>query len=167
MEREFKEQFIDADAPYSKESNFEQEILRQMRRCDDNLSKELTGGTVRVRMTKTGQQETYIEDVHELVINSVDTFRILIQHFIKEKHKEKIEKIYNDIKEFQEDLGEKTTMVRGIGMVKIKDIVMLHRESPVWREFILFKTNKHREIYQILIQVYNDNKAEIAKFSEE
>lgn len=163
------EQFIDADAPYGKETNFEQEVIRQMRRCNDTLSKEVTGGTMKVRLTKSGQQETYIEDVHELVINCVDTFRILLQHFIKKKqgHQDKIDKIKTDIKDYKDVLGERKMIVPGVGLIKIKEIGVIHRESAVWRELLSYKTDKYRELYEVLIAVYTDNKAEIAQFSEE
>lgn len=161
--------FIDADAPYSgqHENTYEQEVLRQMRRCVDVLSREVTGGMIKSRTTKTGQKEEYIEDVRELIINGVDTFRILMLKWIKDKEDKLLKDINEEIKKYREELGEKVMLVRGKGHVKIKNLGMVSKQSIIWRDLVDYKAEKYRKVFEILIIVYNKNKDEIARFSEE
>ena len=128
-----KTQFIDSEsAPYGKENTFELLVIKQMAHCVSVLSEDMVGGTMKVRMGKMGQQETYIEDVREKIINSVDTFRMLIFGFIKDKHEDEIKKINEAIDKFKAELGEKTMLIKGKGYVKIKNIDMIPQESSIW-----------------------------------
>lgn len=168
MMNENRSQFIDAESGnYSKESSYEQVVLRQMQHCVTTLSEDVYGGVMKIRMSKSGRQETYIEDVREKIINSVDTFRMLILHFVKEKQQKQLDEIYKSIKEFSEKLGERTLNVRGKGRVQIKNLGAIPQDSLVWKEFSTFKANKYRSIFEILIKVYTKNKQEISSFSEE
>ena len=104
-----KTQFIDPESgsSYGNENNFEQAVVKQMQHCVTVLSEDMVGGTMKVRMGKTGQQETYIEDVREKIINSVDTFRMLILGFIKPDQENEIKALNKEIISFQNQLGER------------------------------------------------------------
>jgi len=163
-----KTQFIDSESGhYGKESSFEQVVLKQMQRCVDVLSEDVYGGTLKVRTGKQGKSETYIEDVREKIINSVDTFRILILRFIKKEQQEGIDKVYKKIKKFKDELGEKKLLIRGRGRIAVKDMDTIQQDSPIWKAFSTFKAENFRTIFEILITVYTKNKQEISSFSEE
>jgi hypothetical protein len=159
--------FIDADEPYYETHTFEELIMRQFQVCVNNLSKELTGGVIKSRLTKQGQQEGYVEDVRAAVINSVDTLRRLMRPFTKPDDVKVMEKIDKDIADFQNKLGEIKIPMKGQGMIKIKDLKQLSAEHPIYKELMEYKTERHREIFSILVKIYHKDKQEIAEFSRE
>ncbi len=164
-----KTQFIDAESGggYSKENSYDLIVLKQMQHCVDVLNEDMVGGTMKVRIGKQGQSENYIEDVREKIVNSVDTFRMLLLSFIKDEFKDELNKINKDISDFKDKLGQRTIMVPNRGQVKIKDLGFVPQEHPIWKAFSTFKADKNREIFEVLIKVYTKNKSEISAFSEE
>ena len=161
------EVFIDADSGFSNEKDsYESVILRQINECVKVLSREMTGGQVMHKETKTGT-EKYIEDVRELVINHVDTFRILICFYIDGTNKEALDQINEEIADYKKAIGEQKILVPGRGEVKVSEFKGLDVSSPHWKDFINFKAIKYREIFEILISSYNKHKSDIRKLEEE
>lgn len=162
------EVFIDADAGFGNESNtYETLILKQMNECIKVLSREMTGGQVMYKETKAGGTEKYIEDVRELVINHIETLRMLMTTYIKGDNKKQIEIIKKEIDNYKESIGEMEIVIPGKGPVKIKNIKGLHVDNPIWKEFINFKAQKYREMFEILVASYNEQKAYIRSLEEE
>lgn len=161
------EVFIDADAGFSNEQNsYESIILKQIQECVKILSREMTGGQVMHKAGPTGV-EKYVEDVRELVINHIDTLRMLMCFHIEGKNKEQLETILKEITDYKQTIGEHTKIVPGAGVIKIKNIKGLSPSDPHWKDFINFKALKYREIFEILVSCYNKHKSEIRKLEEE
>lgn len=161
------ERFIDADEQeiYKNETiSYETIIIKQIQRCVDILSQEEFGGYY--KPTVRGEGTTYVEDIKEQIINSVETLRMLLNSFSKEKSEELKEK-FDEIKDYQEKLGEETIFVRGDGNVKIKDVGALDKNHPIMKQFIDFKCQKYREMFEILVNIYNRKKLDIAAASIE
>jgi len=162
------EVFIDADAGFSNEKNsYEVLVLQQMHECVKVLSREMTGGQVISKMNKSGSVEKYVEDVRELVINHVDALRMLMCTYIGGNEKTALNKVMNEIEEKKEEFLSIEVMVPGKGKVKFKDMKGIHVDHPIWKEFINFKANRYREIFEILANTYNKNKAYIRSLEEE
>lgn len=162
------ERYIDADEHGPEgTTSYEQEILRHMRRCIDVLSKEVTGGVIKTRVLKTGKQENYIEDVKHLIINHVDTLRILLKPFLKDDDIKKIKKIKKQIKNFKDIIDNKLKFVPGIGNIKFKDLTFISVDEPQYKKFYEYKAEKHRKIFELLVYAYHKSKKEIEAFSEE
>lgn len=162
-----QESFIDADAGFSNDKNsYDGIILKQIQNCVDVLSREMTGGQVIHKASNTGV-EKYVEDVRELVINHVDSLKMLMANYIKGKNKTQIKKILTEIEEYKKDMGEKKVLIKGQGYIQVKDIKTVYVDSPIWKEYINYKSQKYREVFEVLILIYNNSKAEIKKLEEE
>jgi hypothetical protein len=160
--------FIDADAGFSSEKNsFENLILRQILECTKVLSREMTGGQVIHKTDKTGASEKYIEDVRELVINHVDTLKMLMSSYVENKNLDRLGVIIKEIEDYRNKMLETRTIIPGKGEVKFKDIKGIHVEHPLWKEFINFKAQKYREVFEILVGTYNDRRAYLRSLEEE
>ena len=161
------EVFIDADDGWGKETNsYEVLILNQMSNCVKVLSREMTGGQVVHKSGPTGV-EKYIEDVRELVINHVDALKMLMTTYIKGDNKKQIEIILQEIKDYKDSIGEQKRVVPGKGIVAVKDFRGLNVTDPVWKEFVHYKAMRYREIFEILVNCYNEQKAYIRSLEEE
>ena len=163
------EVFIDADAGFSNEKNsFETIILNQINACVRVMSREMTGGQV-IQKTGPGGVEKYIEDVRELVINHIETLKMILNGYavIKGDNKKQLDTILNEIDNYKKSLGEIKVNVPGKGPIKLGDMKGLHVDNPVWKEFIHYKALKYREIFEILICSYNEEKAYIRSLEEE
>lgn len=170
MESESKyddEVFIDADSGFQNEKNsYEVIILRQLTECVKVLSREMTGGQVIHKTNQTGTTEKYIEDVRELVINHVDTLRMLLCTYIEKDNKKQIEKINKEIKHYKNVMGEVTVQTT-VGPKKMKELKNIPVDNPAWKDFINFKAKKYREMFEVLVNAYNEQKAYIRSLEEE
>jgi hypothetical protein len=161
------EVFIDADSGFSNEKDsYEALILKQMAKCAEVLSRDMTPGQVVHKESKTGT-EKYLEDVPEIVINHIDTLRMLLCTYIKDHNKKQIDIILNEIKEFKEQIGERKIILPGKGHIHLKDIKGVDSHSIHWKEFVVFKALKHREMFEVLVNCYNEQKAEIRALETE
>lgn len=160
--------FIDADSGFQSEKNsYENLILRQMLECAKVMSREMTGGQVIHKTNKSGSVEKYIEDVRELVINHVDTLKMLMCTYIKDHNKEQMNIIIKEIEDYKNEVGRNKVLIPLKGEVMLKDIKGMDVRSPIWVEFINFKANKYREVFEILVNSYNEQKAYIRSLEEE
>ena len=153
-------QFIDADDDYANDKNtFEDIVNLQIKKTADALSKELKSHVVN---SKTG----LIEDNRQIAINHVETLKNLIYPFLEKDTPEKIEKIYEEIKQFMISEGEKETTSFGVGVVKVKQL--MHDEKSIyWKKSMEFKIEKYREMFGLLMQSYVKRKNEIASLGRE
>jgi hypothetical protein len=159
--------FIDADSGFANEKNsYENLILKQMMECVKVLSREMTGGQVMHKINQNGSTEKYIEDVRELVINHTDTLRMLLCTYIKDNNEKQINAIKAEIESYKDKMGE-TVLITPMGPRKIKDIKGVAVDNPMWKEFIHFKATKYREMFEILVNAYNEQKAYIRSLEEE
>lgn len=160
--------FIDADAGFQTESNsYEVLLLKQMHECVKTLSREMTGGQIMEKTTKSGSTEKYVEDVRELVINHVDALRMLMSSYIKGDNKKQLEAIMKEIKEYKEKMMNTEITIPGRGKIKIGDFKGVPADHPIWKDFIHFKALRYREIFEILANAYNEEKAYIRSLEEE
>jgi hypothetical protein len=161
------EVFIDADSGFANEKNsYEVIILNQINACVRVLSREMTGGQVMHKETKTGT-ENYMEDVRELVIMHVDTLRMLMCTYIKDHNKEQIDMLLQALEDYKIAMGEKQILVPGKGLVSVKNFKGFDVEHPIWKEYINFKALKFREMFEVLVNAYNEQKAFIRSLEEE
>jgi hypothetical protein len=159
--------FLDADTGFSNEKDsYEVIILRQMQKCIDVLSREMNGGQVMIKAGATGN-EKYIEDVRELVINSVDTLRMVMCTYIEGTNKTTLETIQQELDDFKKEIMEREMIVHGKGKVKLSSLKNIPVDNPSWKEYIHFKAMKHREIFEVLVNAYNNNKAKIRELEAE
>jgi hypothetical protein len=166
-EKQDYSEFIDADAGFSNERNsYEDLILRQISKCAEVLSREMTGGQVIYKQGVSGN-EKYIEDVRELVINNVEVLKMLMTTYLKGDNLEQYETIKEEIEDRKIKIGEMKMLIPGRGEVLMKDIKGINVDNPIWKEFVHFKALKHREIFEILVATYNKKKAEIRALEEE
>jgi len=161
------EVFIDADAGFASEKNsYEVIILRQISKCVEILSREMTGGQV-IEKSGPGGVSKYVEDTRELVINHVDALRMLMCTYIKDHNKKQIDKLLKEVFDYKSNLGETEIMIPGKGPIKLKNIKGMQVEHPVWKEYIHFKAHKFREMFEVLVNAYNEQKAYIRSLEEE
>ena len=159
--------FIDADEGFANEKNsYEVIILNQINACVKVLSREMTGGQVMHKETKTGT-EKYMEDVRELVIQHVDTLRMVMCTYIKGDNKKQIDAIKKEIEDYKKEIGNKKVMLPGKGPTAVSEIKGFDVEHPIWKDFINFKALKYREIFEVLVNCYNEQKAFIRSLEEE
>lgn len=162
------EVFIDADEGFANEKDsYEIIILKQISKCVEVLSREMTGGQVMHKTTKTGATEKYVEDVRELVVNHVDTLRMLLCTYIEKNNKKQIEAINKEIADKKIEIGNTKRVVPGRGVMLMKDIKGLKADDMIWVEYINFKALKYRELFEILVNCYNEQKANIRALEEE
>ena len=160
-------EFIDADAGFTNEKNsYEELILRQMNECVKVLSREMTGGQVIYKQGVSGN-EKYIEDVRELVINHIDALKMLMTTYVKGENKRQLITILKEIEDKKKGILGANIIIRGRGQVKLGDLKGVHVDNPMWKEFIHFKALRYREIFEILVSAYNDQKSYIRSLEEE
>ena len=158
------ERFIDADEQesYAHEIvSYESIVVKQIQKCVDILSQEEAGGYF--KQSKYGT-EKYVEDVKEQIINSVETLRMLLTPFAKGNKKE-VDDIRTEIKDYKKEMGNRRVNIRGKGEVKISELKMLEKTSPFMKEITDFKCQKYRELFEVLVCIYNKRKMEIAAAS--
>ena len=160
-------EFIDADAGFTNEKNsYEELIIRQMNECVKVLSREMTGGQVIYKQGVSGN-EKYIEDVRELVINHIDALKMLMTTYVKGENKRQLITILKEIEDKKKGILGANIIIRGRGQVKLGDLKGVHVDNPMWKEFIHFKALRYREIFEILVSAYNDQKSYIRSLEEE
>jgi len=156
------DQFIDADVPFTKESNTFQEILnRQIRNTADILSKDLSVG-----FYLGEDKKMYLEDRKELAINHVRTTMSLMAPFIKSNFYDEIKVLKEEFLELKKQLGEKKIMVKGKGMLNSSEVFHDSKSVP-YMKLMEQKVETYRQIFEILIMAYHKNKQEIRSFSQE
>jgi hypothetical protein len=161
------EVFIDADSGFTNEKNsYENLILLQMQKCTNVLSREMTGGQI-IHKEGVGGVEKYIEDVRELVINHIDTLRMLMCTYIKDENKKSLNAIMKEIEDYKKEIGEIEINIPGRGPTKMKLIKGVHVDNPIWKEFISFKALKYRDIFEVLVNSYNEQRAYLRSLEEE
>ena len=161
------EVFIDADAGFSNDKDsYDTILLNQINNCVKVLSREMTGGQVMHKETKTGT-EKYMEDVRELVINHVDTLRMLLASYIEGDNKDQLKIITDEINDYKKELMKTKVVIAGRGEVEMGTIKGMSADNPIMKEYINFKALRYRDIFEILIACYNKKKAYIRSLEEE
>jgi len=165
MEYDDSANYIDAESGYKNEKNtFDQIVLEQIRECVKVLSR---GTLVKSANPKKDSVDAILsKDSRELIIDHVDTLRILLIPFTKEKAQEKIDELKKEIKEYVEDLEEKEIIVYGKGKQKVGEAGLDIKAKPM-QELLSFKCWKHRKMFEVLIGVYNKRKIDIERFSRD
>jgi len=157
--------FIDPETDFSpeKEDNFEQIVIAQMRKCADLLSKDVFG-IIQQKDIKGKIISVSTRDLRDEVNNSINTFQALLDDFIKEDHRKKIKEIEKNMNDKIKELQEKFVVIPGVGYKKVKD-AQLFREDPIMAERLNLVLEGNRQLFGILIKVYNKSKKDIAKFT--
>ncbi|MHA1481993.1 MAG: hypothetical protein ACTSQA_00970 [Candidatus Heimdallarchaeaceae archaeon] len=161
-----QDQFIDDDSNFRGEKDsYEGILLKQMQKCVEILTKDRQS-CLSSRRTNRGTETSENIDLDELIINAVDTFKMLMFPFTKGSYQEDIKEILKGLKEEIDNIGDKETMIPGVGKVKIKDAIL--PEGSIFMEMIKRERSKaYRRIFGILVEAYHKNKGDIAKFSSE
>lgn len=161
-----EERFIDADTPFEKETiSYDDLVIKQINVCRDILSKDEFGPGF--KMSSANSQPIYTGDVKKESINSVDAFKRMMIPFLKGEFSDWIQQIEDEVKEKERQLGERIIFIKGHGEVKVKDAGMIDYEHPVNKELTLFKYDKARDLFEVLVRAYHANKALIKSFEEE
>jgi hypothetical protein len=161
------EVFIDADAGFASDKNsYETIIINHISACAKILSREMTGGQIVHKSSNTGT-EKYVEDVRELVINHVDVLEALLGNWIKDNNLKQLNIIKTEIDNYKIKILNREMLVEGKGFIKLSNIGLIPADHSAWKEFVNFKALRYREIFRILVQSYNDEKAEIRSLEEE
>lgn len=146
---------------YGDKESFEQVVLRQMQRCVDNLSKEVTVGHFKQKQTKQGVVQVWQEDVRHMIINSVQTLMDLMLHYIKGDYEEHIESVLSEIVAYKKELDSRFITIRGKGKVRVGSLPMIPKDTMIYNDFLEFKVEKYREIFSALTLVYNKHKSQM------
>src|SRR3970040_1105057 len=100
------EVFIEADSGFGNEKNsYETIILNQIQKCVNVLSREMTGGQIAHKESSTGT-EKYFKDVRELVINHIDTLKMVMSTYVKGDNKKQLNLIMREIEDYKTEVGE-------------------------------------------------------------
>jgi len=159
MVNEHYGEFIDADSGFMNEKDsYDALIMSQIKVCVDNLSKEMIGGHVMYKKDETGIQK-YIEDVRELIINSVDTLKMLLVTYMSDEYKSVLNKKLKEIEDYKAEIMKREMLVLGKGIVKVSTLPGLTVDHPIMKEFLQFKALKYRDIFELLVNCYNKKKA--------
>jgi hypothetical protein len=160
--------FIDAEQPFGKDENkYDEIVINQIRRCVDNLSKEIKGGVMVVTTNRNGEKHEYVEDVREVTVNSIWTLKVLMAPFLKDPFNKDIQKIEEEIVSYSKDMAKRKQMIRGRGEVTLQELYFIEPNHPEWRKFMDFKLYKYKAMFKILVEAYNKYKRDIMAMSEE
>lgn len=171
MTNQESEIFIDADGGFGNDKDsYEVIILKQISKCAEVLSKDMTPGQIIYKESKTGT-EKYTEDINEIVINHVDTLKMLLSPYLtgteQKDNREQIKTIIEEIDNKKKEIGERNITIPGKGIVKLNQLSGLSVDSIYWRNFIDYKAKRYREIFEILVNCYNKQKAVIRELEQE
>ena len=144
------------------EDSFEQIILKQIRHCSDLLSKDVNGITY--KETNSGIRIIPTKNLTDEIDNSINTLEKLLDNQIGD-FREKINEIKEETNEKIKELGEKKIRWNK-KEVKVKDVV-LERTHEVMKEKDRIINKANREIFRILINVYNKNKSLLRELENE
>lgn len=171
MTNQDNEIFIDAEGGFGNDKDsYEVIILKQISKCAEVLSKDMTPGQIVYKESKTGT-EKYTEDINEIVINHVDTLKMLLSPYLtgteQKDNREQIKKIIDEIDKKKKEIGEREIIIPGRGKTKLSELSGLSVDSVYWRTFVDYKAKKYREIFEILVNCYNNQKAVIRQLEQE
>lgn len=155
-----EEQFIDAEQSqdyYNQKNSYDDILLRQIQRCVEALSKEERGGYF------NNDTKVYVEDTREVIINSVETMRMLLTPYIKSN--DAVDKIKKSISEYYEQLGN-TIIIQNGQRIKLKD-ARLSPTHELFQRYKDFKVECYREMFEHLMVAYQKKKGEIQALSYE
>ena len=72
-----------------------------------------------------------------------------------------------EIEDKKREILENEVSVPGKGRFKLKQLKNIPNNNPYWSEFLNYKALKYREIFEVLICVYNQEKANIKSLETE
>jgi hypothetical protein len=152
-------EFIDAESGFMNEKDtYDALIVSQIKVCVDNLSKEMIGGHIQYKKDETGVSK-YVEDVRELIINSVDTLKMLLVTYMSDDYKKILDKKLKEIENYKAEIMSRTILTRDKGYVKVSTLPGLAVDHPLMKEFLQYKALKYRDIFELLVNCYNKKKA--------
>jgi hypothetical protein len=163
-----KEQFFDAETDSgSDNTSYDRLLILQMKKCVEVLSMDRKSCMTRVK-TNGNIEETQIRDIDELIINHVETFRILMIPFATEvtDHVSIIEELRTRIKELDDNLRNQIIRLPNGRNVKLEDLPM-PENHPLIVVAKQKKSKMYREMFEYLIKSYHDNEEKIKSYSYE
>ena len=157
-------QFIDAEEEDYGDGTqtYEQIITKQIQRCVDVLSKEVRSGYNK-GSNKTGV--VYVEDTRELIINSVETLRMLMSPFFKDPTE--LNKLKEEIENYIKTLEDKKVLQDGGETIRVGDLPVIDKESFIAKQLSEFQMRKYRQMFEVLVNLYHNIKSELAALSYE
>lgn len=163
-----KEVFYDAETDVGgDQTSYDLLIKIQMKKCCEVLSMDRKSCMTRIK-TQGNIEETQIKDIDELIINHVETFRVLMMPFASEDKTDipYIEKIMKEIEELDERVLNQIILLPNGQKAKLQDM-------PIPENHPIIITNKqkksklYRKIFEFLIRSYHDNEEKIKSYSYE
>jgi hypothetical protein len=137
----------DSSGEESKES-YETIVLRQISACVTVLSKP------QFKLIDNKNYESY-EDIREQIINSVDTLRMLMNPFLRDK--DEVILLTNETEGYIDEFSNKKIIENG-KEIKIKESKTFNQDSLYWNEIINYKVKQSRKMFEALLRAYNKYK---------
>jgi hypothetical protein len=157
-------QFIDAeDFEYkSQVESYESIVLNQIKECVKVLSKDPLNRMVSRNANGTIEKSN---ELYEEEFNHVDTLKILMYpyYYKVEEFRDNVDKLYNQIEEFKDSLGDRKVMLYGVGKKSVSEIEALPADHILSKKLSVFKSRVARELFELLIRVYHNNKEIISE----
>jgi hypothetical protein len=163
-----QEQFFDAESDSGSDStSYDRILILQMRKCVEVLSMDRKSCMTRIKM-KGMIEETQIKDIDELIINHVDTLRVLMNPFLTEV-KDDVPKILNiqrEIESLDDNLMNKV-IIMPTGHRQLLQDMPMPEGHPLIAVAKQKKSKLYRKMFEYLIKSYHDNEEKIKSYSYE
>lgn len=169
MEQDYsKEQFFDAESDSGNDSTtYDRLLIMQMKKCVDVLSMDRKSCMIRIK-TKDMVEETQVKDIDELIINHVETLRVLMIPFITEVTDDVpiITQIRDKIKQLDDNLRNMIIVMPSGQRGRLEDVPMPENHPMI----VVAKQKKsklYRDMFEYLIRSYHDNEEKIKSYQYE
>lgn len=158
-------QFIDVESGNygGGKDSYETIVIEQIGKCVRVLSKEEMEGMYR---RKDDGTSAYTEDIREVIINSVETLRMLLFPFISTKKEyEDVENIINNIKDEAKRIENSNIKINGKSL-KVSEAQIPHNH-PILLRYKDFKATKYREMFGFLMIAWRKARLDLEAMSIE
>lgn len=163
-----QEQFYDAESDSgSDNTSYDRLLILQMKKCVEVLSMDRKSCMTRIK-TNGNIEETQIRDIDELIINHVETFRILMIPFATEVMDDlnMIQMLRDKIRKLDEDIRNQIILLPNGKKARLEDLPM-PENHPLIIVNKQKKSKMYREMFEYLIKSYHDNEEKIRSYSYE
>jgi hypothetical protein len=163
-----QEIFYDAETDVGgDQTSYDLLIKIQMKKCCEVLSLDRKSCTTRIK-TEGNVEEITTKDIDELIINHIETFRVLMFPFASEDKTDLplIMKIMKEIEDLDEKILNQIILLPNGQKARLQDM-------PIPENHPIIITNKqkksklYRKMFEYLIRCYHDNEEKIKSYSYE
>lgn len=125
---------------------FDDILIKQINKCVEILSKEELEG---YKSEKNGLQ---VEDVKEVIINSVETLRMLMSTNPVYQKSQQVKEILKQVDDEYKRVVSQDVKI-GERIIKVQDLTV-EQTRYLFKKYKSFKAEKYRELFEVLINIY-------------